>query len=462
VQGVVTAGAAVVVLAFDIGAGQALKSDPPAPPAARDAAIALDLEGDARRAHKVVVEDITGLPPEDVTRLVGDGGRLVAYVRPLNDADCNRDSDLLSAGYTGPETKRWCLQIERAPDHGAVTGALAGRALPGSDVGPTKLAVTVQTRDAFRGPPGLVVLGGLVGSLLIALGTAAWTPLVKGRRLAVLIDKGKNIEGLAQRAAALRDDGKSVGDVLAIIGPVVKRGPARADAARAALSQALAKSTLPADHPYRVAAQAEAARTDYVIDDFLDEAGSTVNPPAKEFQAQLATMERYAAQATAAKAEIDNRLKESCKRAPLEAWEAAEVAWSQVDAPAQVATLAAPFATARTLLNQKLAPSANCLKPTLKSASADWQRQDTEIGVAAPTPVALGQIGRVTALAGLGVLTGLLILLCLVGAGAGVWAATFDPVKTFGDMHDYVVLAIAALGTGVVASVTAVLKPWRS
>jgi hypothetical protein len=232
VQTGIASGATVVLMIVVAGAGgQVLKSVPP--PAPQPRTLKMELEGEERDVHRVLVEGVTGLPPRRVFELVSEDGKKTAAIAPLGDAECNDVTDRRDAGYNGPGQTQWCLEIRRAPTYGAVIGTGEGVAQPGSGVGPTNLGLTLETRDAFLGQPAVVVAGGLVVSLLLALLGAVWGPLIAGRRLKKLVSKGGHIEGLGDRADSLLA-GKSAKDVIKIIRPVVKKGREEAGKERTA------------------------------------------------------------------------------------------------------------------------------------------------------------------------------------------------------------------------------------
>src|SRR5262249_55038822 len=125
---------AAVVLGFDVGLGQTIKEEQPAPPALRDAALKLALEGDDRKGHMGVVDGLSGLPPADAVDLVSDDGRKTATVAVVPQTKCADASDKRNAGYTGPGETAWCLQFAHAPDHGVMTGVATGRQAEDSNV----------------------------------------------------------------------------------------------------------------------------------------------------------------------------------------------------------------------------------------------------------------------------------------------------------------------------------------
>jgi hypothetical protein len=349
-----------------------------------------------------------------------------------------------------------------APDHGSVTGMAEGRPEQGSDVGATKLALTLSTRDQFLGLPLLVVAAGIVLSMLVAVAGALWLPIVARNRLARVRARGRNITGLAARSEALLTAGRSADEVARILAPVVRHGPGRATAARASLRKALDDGPLPTKPRYGAAARNEADRSDNKIDDFLAD-GSPVDHPAHRFEVGLQPMRAYYDQLAIAKKEIDEKLRPACQQGPRVSFEVAELAWSRVENPDGIAELEEKFDDARTVLDQKLAPSAQCLKPGVTSASAEEVRVKIgPIDVTLPAGELLGAVGRWGVFIALGLATIVAIAAAVLLAGLGVWLTTYEPVATFGESKDYAALGIAALGTGVIANVVAILQPWTT
>jgi hypothetical protein len=460
--GAATIGVTVVVVgAIAGGLGQAIKEPEPKPPEPRDAEFKLSLEGDARREHKLVAEGVSGLPPDRTVELVSEDGRKTATVNPLPETGCVGVSDRRNAGYTGRGETEWCLQFVDAPDYGGVTGLAEGRPEPNSSVGATNLALTLSTRDQFVGAPLLVVGAGIIISLLLALVGSVWLPMVAGNRLARLRARGKSIAGLAELSDQLRKKERSADEVARVLAPVVRKGPARAKAARSSLRKALAESSLPEKQRYGSAAATEANRSDNKIGDFLDADGNPVDHPAHRFEAGLAPMRAYYDQLTAAKKEIDEKLKPYCQSQPKVAFETAERGWSGVEDPDAIAGLRERFDKARTVLDEKLAPSGRCLKPGVRGASAQWEEKKTRIDVTLPVGELLGAVGRWGVFLGLGAASILAILVAVAAAGFGVWLATYEPVATFGETKDYAALFAAALATGAATNVAAILQPWR-
>jgi hypothetical protein len=143
-----------------------------------------------------------------------------------------------------PRSTVWCLAARGLRPGAEVTGTLMGA---DSAAGTTALALAIQVRDGYGLPFAVCLLGFLV-SLLVVEWPLRLRMIVRSALLSRLLDRndeaGDNAifglrEWVNEQRAVKRD-----ADLLPVVAELVRRAPEEARAARQALAEHLARTTL--------------------------------------------------------------------------------------------------------------------------------------------------------------------------------------------------------------------------
>lgn len=274
--GLVAFGLAVVALTVALDAS-ALADAPSAA-----VTVYLTSPGFSGNGSTYVVEIKTkGAPPSAGTGavLVDSAGRNTSRVT-VDPTACARPHDVR---YTSLGTSSWCLRIKRPAPGSSVSGTLAG---PDST-----LALTLGTRRHLMGWPIIDAFGGLiVASLLILASPSYFRSLVRYLRLrAALADNRVVGFDMAWINGHRGDRKRSDPGLVQTLVPIAEHGTDRVSKARLDLGKAAESAgKLHPDWAVLNLARSEAARSDYQIDDFLDDQVAPVVDKATSLTALLA------------------------------------------------------------------------------------------------------------------------------------------------------------------------------
>ena len=313
---------AIVVIPILVGT---TTESPPAPEP-RQASLVVKATGDQGRSKPIaLLARASGSPPESTTLKSADGLH-AATAKTQADATACAGAPVRSTGYDGDGGVDWCLLVTGLPRHDQVTGVVKGTA-GGGMAAPTVLTLTVDHRDGLRWWPAITIAAGLLGSVLLTLFLTALAGAIRGNRVDRLLAQNRHaarkdeITGLAQWVETLRENGTADADVLALIEPLVTKGPARARRSRGSLRDELKSSSLAHEIPVVEAARAEAQRETNVLSDFYGLDGAAVVHPAEKLRAAIRTLTSYQTELARIATDID-KLKASCQgsRPRLSRW----------------------------------------------------------------------------------------------------------------------------------------------
>ena len=183
--------------------------------------------------------------------------------------------------FTGPAEREWCL---------SVTSLDAGHTLTGLVAGDTSLTLSLTRRHSFWSWPLVVLLAGLFAPLLTGLVVVALKRFAGNAAIADLVAAHPEIADLGTWAQAREKEGTPDGTVLGWVEKIVS-GPPLIVQARHHLADALRQTPLGADHPYVVAAWAEARRTKICVSDIADDKGQPKVAAAADYLAHLKQLE---------------------------------------------------------------------------------------------------------------------------------------------------------------------------
>ncbi|MFN2505778.1 MAG: hypothetical protein ABR540_16365 [Acidimicrobiales bacterium] len=249
----------------------------PAKPEQRAAAVTVPLTGEGRWPSDTgtryigIVAD--GSPPSGPTRLVDKNGRNPVTVKP---ADAEKCEGMEPRATSGTAMGTWCLEVGPARLGTEVTGTLDGDA--------TDLALTIDSRFGLLWFPAAVIFLGLAIAIALALIPARLKSMVGQARVWIEVarngtDGTPEIKGIEEWARRRLEGGAEPAELARTISGLISTGPGKAQDARDGLGTAM--EGLPADHPLREIASAEAASTHLAVEHFLDHEGKAVVHPAK-------------------------------------------------------------------------------------------------------------------------------------------------------------------------------------
>lgn len=347
---VLVAAPSLVVRAVGSATGSAPAAQQAAP---LSASLKIDVAGERGGKTPLILNVRARDPVPPTATLVDDSGTHTATVAPFAGSCAKeRVHDTL----TGTDT--WCLSI---------TSLDAGHVLSGTLKGGTSLALTLTRRHALWAWPLLVLLIGLLAPLAVGL-FKAWLQKRAGLdTVSRLIGRNPEIVDLKSWADDRTAAGMGPGDLLQQVERIAK-APPKLLAARQRLAARLATSTLPADHPFFVAAKREADRTDYKVADTISENGTAKAARAAEF---LDHLEQLEADFNALEdlVSVVRKLVDSCVHEPLAAVVNAQTRFDLVEHPEDVAALNEPITEALAAVNTALATD-GCLQEPASTRAA--------------------------------------------------------------------------------------------
>jgi hypothetical protein len=367
--------------------------------------------------------------------LASPDGRTGATVKKVGQAACKGASRARPAE-TDADDPETCLEISGLPKHGEVAGTVSVAGITDQDQG-TTLTLTVQRRPEFVGSPLIVLIAGLLVGLMVALIPPWLASRIAGLRLAWLLwyAELQRAEDRIAGARAWAEDRLDGHTAAAVRGPlllVVKQGPARARAARSALSAALDAAQLGSDHPLARKARAEAARNDHHISHFLDGEGNEIDHPAAALTADVNLLEalrvRIAALAAAS--------------APWPELEVARRAWENASETGAIDHVA------------ELVQAAADVQPMTRGVTERGLGRQAVEQLPLGTARLIGLIGSAAAL------TIIFILVAVGFAVVTVYLANYEAEPTFGSFADYFALFSAAVGSSAAGAFLGLLAPW--
>jgi hypothetical protein len=459
---------APAALAVLIGVQVLFMPSEPEKPTPAKGALTIDLEGSEGSSDQpfTFLAVANGDAPTDDAVLKDTTGEQTGTVGP---GDCPDDAPELVAIPGGAQ--EWCLQATKI----AVGHELAGDV---TGTGGEKITFTVRRRDAFWPGPALWLVAGLLAGLAVILVPERLRRLVRWIVLNQLLAKNRHagkdeicaLEDWARRRLAA---GVERDDVIAAVNEMVSSGPSRAAAARRELSEALAKTTLPAEHKYLAPARAMAdpgpcsreMPCQHTVGDFYDEEGEPAKQhPAAEWLAGLERLEAHAAELARRKKEIEDDVEPDDRAVPEEELAQARTTFAAIDEPKKVEWMTKRLDDLRTAVEDARAKSLTDDQRRFWRAARGPAEGPAEPRGALETVIPLGL--SASTLVGWATLAKLVTLLVLVPAIAFaiVTAKTsaFDPKLTFDSFTDYFGLFSAALGSGLAASALALFGYWSA
>jgi hypothetical protein len=352
----------LVVKTIGTSSGQEILGSPQAPAPAPPAAT---LKVGVTHSSLLLNVRAHGKPePKETTTLVDTSGAHTATVKSLPSASCAH-SPVHDTG-TGPTM--WCLSVTSLDAGFEQSGTL--------QKGGTVLTLALTRKHALLVWPFLVLLAGLVVPFGIGAFKKFLQPWAGGLAVSNVIvrnasSRRKKISGLREWADQQAKDGKSPGDILAIVQRVVGAAP-KIRRTRKVLAQKLRATTLASDHPYVVAAEAEVRRSSVHVGDIVDDTGKAKPPRAQVFADHLAQLEADQASLVQLRGLLD-RLNDGCSADARKALDIAEAHFKSIDAPERVASLDDYILDAHGAISAAT-ETAGCIKTEhAKTFHAEWQ-----------------------------------------------------------------------------------------
>jgi hypothetical protein len=429
-------------------------SPPEQPPPPPTAALTLHLTGGSGDAFVHIAAK--GQPKRQTFRLVDADGLHPALVDRVKKTRC----DGARLRLTGTGTRRWCLHVRPIR---------TGRQLSGTIKGGTTLTLTVMRRDGY-GLPILFLFLGFLASVVVPLFSKRLQHFAGELAIARLLEKNEDagrdrvVDAPAWAQARLAAGAKQ-GDVYATLAAVFAKGPAQVRAAREALKQALRQSALPSATTYYGIAEKEADRRDFVMSDFIDDAGKAreTTKPA-DLLGGLVQIDHTYRELEALARTIEATLTPGCAAEPREAVAFALDRLSRIGRAQDVGTLDEPVDRAHAAYDAKYADEACRLdvRGGVEELIADGvrgRRAGLEVRAVSALDLRHAALAGWTAV-GI-VLTIIAIATIYAFGGATVWEAVYDPKADFAGFTDYFKLFSAAFASGAAASTLALLAAWR-
>jgi len=285
-----------------------------------------------------------------------------------------------------------------------------------------------------------------------------------------------------------------MGDLLPTLSKIVPDGPPKIRAARKRLAAALGRITLPVASDYVQHAATEAAHTEVVAADLLDNDGAVRSTArAEEWRVGLEQLDADQRFLDDEERMIGDHLQPRCRSRPTRALHTARGYLATIETPENVAGMKDHIVLVKTAYNAArddpacrlleipetdrevtMALKAFVVCSTGAGRAAELSgaiEQAVREGVVEPliaevhelVPDPLDLKGeRLQHAFDLGkLLTAVAILVVLAFAGATVWDAAYEPKPAFADFSDYFTLYSAALASGAAAAVLGVLAYWR-
>jgi hypothetical protein len=445
---------AAIAIAVGVPLVIALSTSESAQPEPKAAALKVRLAGESGGSRPAFIGlDALGPPPSEKSVLVDETGVYSAIVETAKvRSNCSRP-----IRKTGVGDDQWCLVAH---------GVEAGHELTGTVTGTkTKLALTLDRKNAFLGWPLATLLFGLLVAAVVALWPSRLDALVQRVKLERLLAQGRGIAGLGDWVGERLANGAGVEDLLKTVGRVVSHGPSEAQDARAELKRALGQANLP-DIPFKRSAQEEADRTDHRVSDFLQKDGKQRGShPAAEAASGIEKISAYLQDLESLEDLVRTQLNPDCQKEPLLRINEARIAPQFIRKNEQLidldARLGAAQATYATAFSRR-----DCRSDSLSEEEA-MQGEEAVRGLRfdsfriTPTPLTLAdaELRGLTSIAlGLTIVT---CLLTLAFAGVTVHQAAYAQNNTFATFGDYFKLFSAALASGAAATVITLLGYWR-
>ena len=382
--------------------------------------------------------------------------------------------------FAGPVERDWCL---------SVTSLDAGHTLTGLVVGGTSLTLSLTRRHSFWSWPIVVLLAGLFAPLLTGLVVVGLKRFAGNAAIAELVAAHPEIVDLGTWAKDREDAGTSFGNVRMEVQKIV-RGPAQVVQARHRLADALRQTTLNADHPYVVAAWAEARRSDIRTSDIVDDKAQPKVAAATDYLSHLTQLEADRAALVGLQKALGGVESDHAYDAGVALDRAMEM-FKRVSTPADMAGLTAPLVDATAAIEAATQPEPRpvWLDEHMKTVLGNFELCSSGSGGVGHTKHALtadvaGDPKRLSdLLAGIrsvttspldlsgeqlkwdeGVWLGVTVAAAaaaLAFAGATVAQKAYFANPAFATGWDYFTLFSAAFASGAAATVLGLFRYWR-
>jgi hypothetical protein len=435
-------------------------TEEPEKPAAREAALTIDLEGDEGGADPYSFKVGAAGPAPAAAVLSDPSGLHTARLKPLASAgECGGATRF---AFSNPTT-RWCLELTSVPTGHTLTGSLKSTTTD-QTLADSTLKLTVNRRDQFVGLPLLVLVLGIAAGILATLGKPMMRSPIRRSVLGSLLAKNDGsgaISGLRDFVSARLADGDSIDSLIAKVDGLTKNGPGIASKARSELDakrkELVGSGQLPASHPLVLAAVKEAGRTDNGIADFYDAKGARVAHPAAELRTALIELAACLAAIDDLREEVDT-LPEDVRPPAAIAVQRAQIAADRMATRGEGTQVTALIAEAR--------GSVDAARATSMVQRASGRRgggaETTSTIVAEPDPDAAELGGDKLASTRLvaALWTTVVLAVTLGFAVITIWHETYEPNLTFASTGDYVGLALAALASGAAGAVVLWVGYW--
>ena len=435
-------------------------TEEPEKPAAREAALTIDLEGDEGGSEAYELKVGAAGPAPAAAVLSDMSGLHTAAVKAVEPA--RRCGGTTRFAFSNP-TARWCLQLTSVPAGHTLTGSLKSTTTD-QTLADSTLKLTVNRRDEFVGLPLAILILGIVAGIVATLGKPMLRSPIRRSVLGSLLAKNDGsgaISGLRDFVRARLADGDSVDDLIAKVDGLTRNGPGIAAAARSELEakrkELVDSGELPASHPLVLAAAKEAARTDNGVADFYDSEGARVAHPAAELQTALVELAACLAAIDDLRAEVDT-LPEEVRRPAAIAVQRAQIAADRMATRDDGTQVTARIAEARGSID---AARATSMVPR-PSGRRGGGAETTSTIVAEPDPAAAELGGdKLASTRLLAMLWTAVVLVVTLGVAiVTIWHETYEPNLTFASTGDYVGLALAALASGAAGAVIRWVGYW--
>ncbi len=342
-------------------------------------------------------------------------------------------------------TQHVCVRITGLRAGSAAAGSLAF----GADGRSGKVAVTLSARHRFFGVPLLAVLLGILGSGALIAGRrvlqaandeAAIDRTAKKERSAA-----DTVTGLSEWSKAARSAGMPAASRFGIVAKIAGNGPAHTRDLRGTLCTLLdtvGERVGARNAGIVAAADAEAARTDHVVGDFVDAEGKDVVHPAQRYAEDLRTPDEVLfrlaylealATGLTDKPTPTNRLRFAIHR------------FSQATSPVDRADLVATVTAA---------------EEAFLTADVDLYAAFAEPGAAEPAAPAVLADLLAAEPDTLRLVNVLAVAVIVAAAVVSVMFTSWMPSTTFGTSTDYFKLLAAAVASGAGAGLVAAISSW--
>lgn len=390
-----------------------------------------------------------------------DSGKHIGRV--VSTGQCDGTPREAFPGATG----EWCLRLSEIAAGHELTGTIANTA-------ENALTLTVNRRDGFWPlPAALLALGLAVGFLTLLVPTAL-KRFVRRIVLARLLRRNgdahqagvQDLDGWVKRQLAKPEADPDA--ILVAVSEMVESGRARAVEARERLRQGLEAASL-GEHPYgqAAAAIADPEKTNTVTDFYGEDGKRRKDHPADEWLSGLKRLLEYKREIETRAKQIDDHFDPNVDNPAKVELRQARTEFGEAASPDDVERLAPRLDELITAIQDELA----------KQLPADEQHRRA-VGVAGtpgtlaieraprgvidtlvPLDLSRGTLAGWTGFARL--LTAAVLVLVLLYAVLSVKSSTYDAKPLFDSFNDYLALFSAALGSGVAATVVAMLGYWK-